>query len=135
MASQAYGAGLSAVVCVQNMWRWRLARDADPEQFDRFWRQLFRFLGQASRQDVGIELADQDCGRAEIRVVLERQPRPSGGARPGQRSFTVTVSARRSDPPKSLGPPAAAPGQIVPCRARTTPSPWRTRGGSGVARR
>ena len=93
MASQAYGAGLSAVVCVQNMWRWRLARDADPQQFDRFWRQLFRFLGQASRQDVGIELPDQDLRpRAEVRAVLERQPRPERRADPADR-FTVTVSA------------------------------------------
>jgi hypothetical protein len=97
MASQAYGAGLSAVVCVQNMWRWRLAKDADPEQFDRFWRQLFRFLGQASRQDVGIELQDQELRpRAEIRVVLERQPRPERGAGAASAAandrFTVTVS-------------------------------------------
>jgi hypothetical protein len=79
------------------MWRWRLARDADPQQFDRFWRQLFRFLGQASRQDVGIELQDQDLRpRAEIRVVLERQPRPDRGAgapgAPANDRFTVTVT-------------------------------------------
>lgn len=96
MASQVYGAGLSAVVCVQNMWRWRLAKDADPQQFDRFWRQLFRFLGQASRQDVGIELPDQDLRpRAEIRAILERQPRPERGGTPSGPAdrFTVTVAA------------------------------------------
>jgi uncharacterized membrane protein len=97
MASQPYGAGLSAVVCVQNMWRWRLARDADPQQFDRFWRQLFRFLGQASRQDVGIELQDQDLRPgAEIHLVLERQPRPERGAGSpaagGADRFTVTIA-------------------------------------------
>jgi len=44
--------GLSAVICIQNFWRWRLARDSEPKQFDRFWRQLFRFLSEAGRQDV-----------------------------------------------------------------------------------
>jgi uncharacterized membrane protein len=96
MASQVYGAGLSAVVCVQNMWRWRLARDADPQQFDRFWRQLFRYLGQASRQDVTIELQDQELRpRTEIHVVLERQPRPErgvGAAGASADRFTVSVS-------------------------------------------
>lgn len=97
IASQPYGAGLSAVVCVQSLWRWRLARDAEPQQFDRFWRQLFRFLGQASRQDVGIELPDQELRPGvELRAVLERQPRPEqAGAKasaPGADRFGVTVS-------------------------------------------
>ena len=95
MASQSYGAGLAAVVCVQNMWRWRLARDADPQEFDRFWRQLFRFLGQASRQEVAIELPDQELRpRSDIRVVLERPPRPerAGSAVAGADRVTVTVT-------------------------------------------
>jgi hypothetical protein len=76
MAAQRCGAGLSAVLCVQNFWRWRLAKDADPQHFDRFWRQLLRFLGEASRQEVMIHLADQDLspGR-EVRLVLERRPK------------------------------------------------------------
>jgi uncharacterized membrane protein len=117
MASQPYGAGLSAVVCVQNMWRWRLARDADPQQFDRFWRQLFRFLGQASRQDVGIELADQELRpRAEIRVVLERQPRPERGAAAAAGSadrFTVTIAGPDG---KTLSEEAL---ELVPLRPAT----------------
>src|SRR5439155_15700171 len=36
MASQHYGAGLSAVLCIQNFWRWRLSKDSEPQQFDRF---------------------------------------------------------------------------------------------------
>ena len=59
MASQRYGAGLSAVVCIQNFWRWRLAKDSDPQQFDRFWRQLFRFLSEAGRQDVPVGSGDR----------------------------------------------------------------------------
>jgi hypothetical protein len=77
LASQRYGAGLSAVCCVQNFWRWRLAREADTRQFDRFWRQFFRFLGESSRQEISLALADQDIRiGSELEVVVERQPAP-----------------------------------------------------------
>jgi uncharacterized membrane protein len=77
MASQRYGAGLSTVLCVQNFWRWRLAKDSDPQQFDRFWRQLFRFLSEVGRQEVAIHLADQELHpQMDVRVVLEKQPNP-----------------------------------------------------------
>ena len=77
MASQRYGAGISAVICIQNFWRWRLARDSDPRQFDRFWRQLFRFLGDSGRQDVAIHLADQDLHPdMDVQIALEKQPNP-----------------------------------------------------------
>jgi hypothetical protein len=77
MASQRYGAGLSAVLAIQNFWRWRLAKDSDPQQFDRFWRQLFRFLSEVGRQDVSIHLADQELHpQMDVQVVLEKQPNP-----------------------------------------------------------
>jgi uncharacterized membrane protein len=77
MASEHYGAGLSAVLTIQNFWRWRLAKDSEPQQFDRFWRQLFRFLSEVGRQDVSIHLADQDLHpQMDIQVVLEKQPNP-----------------------------------------------------------
>ncbi|HYG36108.1 MAG TPA: vWA domain-containing protein, partial [Clostridia bacterium] len=77
MASQRYGAGLAAVLCIQNFWRWRLAKDSDPQQFDRFWRQLFRFLSEVGRQDVSIHLANQDLHpQMDVRVTVEKQPNP-----------------------------------------------------------
>lgn len=77
MASQRYGAGLSAVLAIQNFWRWRLAKDSDPQQCDRFWRQLFRFLSEVGRQDIGIHLADQELHPdMDVSVVLEKQPNP-----------------------------------------------------------
>jgi len=77
MASQRYGAGLSAVLCVQNFWRWRLAKDSEPQQFDRFWRQLFRYLSEVGRQEVAIQLADQELHpQMDVQVVLEKQPNP-----------------------------------------------------------
>lgn len=92
MASQPYGAGLSAVIGLQNFWRWRLAKDADPQQFDRFWQQLFRYLGQSGRQDVGIEFPDQTLlPRSDIRAVLERQPRPEGTAKPAASADSHSV--------------------------------------------
>ena len=74
MATQRYGAGLTAVVALENFWRWRLARDAEPEQFDRFWRQLFRYLAQVGRQDINVFFPDQDLEPGgEVRAVIERR--------------------------------------------------------------
>ena len=88
MASQRYGAGLSAVVCIQNFWRWRLAKDSEPQQFDRFWRQLFRFLSEVGRQDVSIHLADQELHpQMDVQVVLEKQPNPKNITDPNRKFF------------------------------------------------
>jgi uncharacterized membrane protein len=98
MASQRYGAGLSAVVCIQNFWRWRLAKDAEPLQFDRFWRQLFRFLSEVGRQDVSIHLADQELHpQMDVQVVLEKQPNPKNIIDPSRKFF-----ARVEDGQKKL---------------------------------
>lgn len=73
MAAQPYGAGISAVIALQNFWRWRLDRDAEPERFDRFWQQLFRYLAQAGRQEVNVSFPEQDLQPGgEIRAVIER---------------------------------------------------------------
>jgi hypothetical protein len=50
MASQRYGNGFASVICMQNLWRWRLARESNPEHFDRFWLQLLRYLADAGRE-------------------------------------------------------------------------------------
>jgi len=91
MAYQRYGAGLSAVLTVQNFWRWRLAKDADPGQFDRFWRQLFRFLSEVGRQEVSILLADQELHpQLDVRMILEKQPNPKN-VTDTNRTFVVSV--------------------------------------------
>ncbi len=95
MASERYGAGISAVLCLQNFWRWRLMKDSDPGQFDRFWKQLFRYLGEAERPKISIQLADADLHpRMDVRVVLEMEP--------GSKAA-----------PDSKDPPAAADGFSV----------------------
>lgn len=77
MAWQRYGAGISAVFCLQNFWHWRLARESEPQQFDRFWRQLLRFLSESTRQDLAIHLPEQNLQpNADIQFTLERQPSP-----------------------------------------------------------
>jgi uncharacterized membrane protein len=81
MAAQRFGAGMSAVICVQNFWRWRLARECEPQHFDRFWRQLLRFLGEASRQEVTIHLADQELQpHMDVQCALERRPNSSAAS-------------------------------------------------------
>jgi hypothetical protein len=77
---------------VQNLWRWRLAKDGDPQAFDRFWRQLFRHLGQAGRQDVLVQVLDQELRpHADVRVLLERQPRPDGAKTTDPQAYSVRV--------------------------------------------
>jgi uncharacterized membrane protein len=96
MASQRYGAGLSAVVCIQNFWRWRLARDSEPKQFDRFWRQLFRFLSEVGRQDVSIHLADQELHpQMDVQVVLEKQPNPKSVTDPNRKFFVRVENGQK----------------------------------------
>lgn len=91
LASQPFGSGISAVFCVQNLWRWRLARDADPRPFDRFWQQLIRSLGEGRREDLVIRLPDQDLRpRSEVRAVVERRPDPKNAVE-GPRPFLVRV--------------------------------------------
>ena len=91
MASQRYGAGLSSVLCVQNLWRWRLAKDSEPQQFDRFWRQVFRFLSEVGRQEVSIHLADQELHpQMDVQVILEKQPNPKNITE-SNRKFLVRV--------------------------------------------
>ena len=78
MASQRYGSGLTTVIRVQNFWRWRLARDSDPQHFDRFWRQLLRFLSEPSRQEVVISLLDQELRpQMDVQITVERKPKAS----------------------------------------------------------
>ncbi len=74
MAEQPYGSGTAVVIALQNLWKWRLAKDADQGHFDRFWQQLVRRLAEAGRQAVRIEVADQELGPGrEIRLILNRR--------------------------------------------------------------
>ncbi len=97
MASQHYGAGSSAIICIQNFWRWRLAKDSDPQQFDRFWRQMFRYLGNVGAQEVTIHLADQDLHpEMDVQIILEKQPDPKNVISTSHK-FTVRVENDRKD--------------------------------------
>jgi hypothetical protein len=97
MASQHYGAGLSAVICIQNFWRWRLAKDSEPQQFDRFWRQLFRFLGEVGRQDVAIHLADQELHpQMDVQLVLEKRPNPKNLNEASQKFFVRVEDSQKT---------------------------------------
>ena len=97
MASQRYGAGISAVLSIQNLWRWRLAKDSEPQQFDRFWRQLFRFLSEAGRQDVTIHLADQELHpQMDVQVILEKQPNPKNLADTNRKFFVHVEDGKKN---------------------------------------
>ncbi len=91
MAVQRYGSGHSAVICVQNFWRWRLAKETNTEHFDRFWRQLLRYLAEGGRDSVTLVVADQQLEpHIDIRVLLEKRPDPGDMASaPGQYNFRV----------------------------------------------
>jgi uncharacterized membrane protein len=99
MASQNFGAGRSAVICVQNFWRWRLAKESNPDQFDRFWRQFFRWLGEAGKQTVLIDFANQELTPpTDLHILLDRQMSSSDLANSGAPTpkllnlFTVIIT-------------------------------------------
>ena len=97
MASQHYGAGLSAVLCIQNFWRWRLAKETEPQYFDRFWRQLFRFLSEIGRQEVAIHLADQELRTPmDVQIVLEKQPNPKNLTEPSRKFFVRVEDGQKN---------------------------------------
>ncbi|UCE49064.1 MAG: hypothetical protein JSW47_02765 [Phycisphaerales bacterium] len=84
MAQQRYGAGISAVICVRDLWQWRLAKDRDPQSFDRFWQQFFHYLNEAAGEEVVVRFADQDLSpAANIGAIIERRldPQAQGEAR------------------------------------------------------
>jgi len=90
MIVQRYGAGRTAALCVPNLWRWRLAKDAQVEHYDHFWQQLFRYLGGGDAQAVAIHLADQLLmPNHEIHVSLEQ--RPSAEANPTAQQYRFVV--------------------------------------------
>ena len=91
MACQRYGGGLSAVICVQNFWRWRLAKESKPQHFDRFWRQLFRHLAEGSRETVTLMVPDQRLQpNSQIRLIVQRRPDPRA-LQQGAQSYRVLV--------------------------------------------
>lgn len=74
MATQRYGSGIASVICMQNFWRWRLARESDTAHFDRFWSQLFRYLAEAGRETFTLTLANpQPAPGDEIQLLIEHQ--------------------------------------------------------------
>lgn len=92
MASQYYGAGLSAIISVQSLWRWRLAKELDPTHFDRFFQQLLRFLGQSGSREVSVQFADQEQGPGlEVTALIERRPRPDGTGMDEAKTYNVRV--------------------------------------------
>ena len=73
IAQQRYGAGTSAVICIGDLWQWRLSKNSDPQHFDRFWQQLFRYFSDASGEEVAIHFPDQELRpKSEIRAIVER---------------------------------------------------------------
>ncbi len=114
MATQRYGAGRTAVIGVQNFWRWRLARQCEPAHFDRFWQQLLRFLGEGSRDDVILGLPDQAFRQdADVRVVLQRRREPQQGeAASGPEKYRFVASAGR-DQTVADQSVELAPGQSI----------------------
>lgn len=78
MANQRYGNGMSAIICVQNFWRWRLAKNADVGHYDRFWRQLLRYLGRGDLQTIRITVPDQQLEpHTDIRLLLDKDAAPA----------------------------------------------------------
>ena len=84
MASQRFGNGFASVICMQNLWRWRLARQSEPEHFDRFWRQLLRFLAEAGREIYTLTMSDLAPSPGES-IELTVDHRSAAGENDGER--------------------------------------------------
>ncbi|PTY01948.1 hypothetical protein DB346_10890 [Verrucomicrobia bacterium LW23] len=94
LASQYYGAGISAVLTVQNFWRWRMLKDADVRQFDRFWQQFFRYLGQSAREEISIQSSNTDLRpRVPLQFIIDQAERPE------QHKEKAPESGERPDAP------------------------------------
>lgn len=92
MASQRYGNGVASVICMQNFWRWRLARTSEPRHYDRFWRQLFRYLADAGRSAVTLNLVDTSPAPGdEVELVIEH-PAVAGNGNAGDSIPTAKES-------------------------------------------
>lgn len=93
MASQRYGNGLASVICMQNFWRWRLARTSDPRHYDRFWQQLFRYLADAGQNAVTLNIVDTAPAPGDEIEVLIEQP---AATRTGTASENKTTAAKEA---------------------------------------
>ncbi|MCA9072956.1 MAG: hypothetical protein KDA84_28730, partial [Planctomycetaceae bacterium] len=78
LITQQFGSGVSGVFCVQNLWRWRLAKQSNTDHYDRFWRQLFRHLAGGAREPIVVHIKDQVLEpNVDIQLVVERRPNPN----------------------------------------------------------
>ena len=97
IVSQRYGAGLAAVVCTQDLWRWRSSRESNPRHFDRFWQQFLRYLSEGSQAYASLLLPDQqlESGRP-IRVIVRRRPDPRSGSRAERYRLSVSQTEEQN---------------------------------------
>ena len=113
MATQRFGSGLSAVLSVPNLWRWRLDKDSDPRQFDRFWQQLLRYLSEGARENLTIRFPDQELRpHSQIRAVVERRPDPKN-ANEGRQAY-IWFTSRTAARQKNLRSPRARDRAMLP---------------------
>ncbi|MEZ0295188.1 MAG: hypothetical protein ACAI35_01895 [Candidatus Methylacidiphilales bacterium] len=131
IASQFYGAGISAVITVQNFWRWRMVKETDIKQFDRFWQQFFRYLGQSAREEITIQSTNPDmrpktplhftleqAARPEQRKEKEKdKDKPDAGAVPAAGSVPVSEST----PSAATAPAPGAPTALTGAAASSVP--------------
>jgi len=115
MVTQRFGTGLTSVIGLQNIWRWRLAKHARIDHFDRFWRQLIRHLATGNRRSVEIHLPDQSLSpNADIRLQIQMPPDPSRPA-DSQHELRLRVSDQQGEVvvDESLVIRADQPGEVA----------------------
>lgn len=94
IVSHRYGQGRVMTIGVANLWRWRLAKQANPEHFDRFWQQLFHYLADTGRGAVDIHLVDTWLApRTDLTALLEWRTGANDAKQPSHCQFLVQTSA------------------------------------------
>ncbi len=59
LAVQRYGKGRSAALTTSSTWRWQMLLEADDMRFERFWRQLTRWLAASAPKRVNLDLGER----------------------------------------------------------------------------
>jgi uncharacterized membrane protein len=101
IAVQRFGAGRTAVFAGEASWRWKMMRPADDPSYDRFWRQMARWLGGDTAELLSASVpASVLPGEAVALKIAARTPEfePAAGA-----DVRVTIEG-----PDGIGRPVVA---------------------------
>lgn len=103
LATQRYGAGTTAILATDSLWRWKLLRMSDERDYDRFWEQVLAWL--ARHQAGAMKFENVPLYAETGRPVQLRVSGAAGGA--------VNARAMADGMPERMLKRATAEGPVV----------------------